>query len=594
VLADLGIGDRIVREDDGGRRPQVIQQISGRCSVPDEGRESRLMRREMRQLAVGLVVLAVLVSVGQVAAQSQEFLLISEMMYNPYPATPDEQAAGYSTGDFEFAELLNVSNETIDLTGVKFTRGIDFDFSGSGVTTLEPGAMVLVGKSRSALELRYGAGLLDVFAGEYLNSSLADNGEQITLTNRFDEPIADFAYDDSGDWPGQADGKGSSLELINPHGVPPTGPARTAYLQDGRNWRASTEYGGSPGHAGSGPVGYLVVNEVLSRADPLASDWIELHNTSGNRIEIGGLCLSNSSADLCKFRIPDGTHVPAGGYVTFDEEDFNPGGGALPTDFALNGTHGDDVWLVETDAAGGAARVVDHVQFGAAARGESFGRWPNATGDLYPMISRTPKGENSGPRVGPVVVSEIMYNPPGILEDNVLEYVEIFNPTDAVVELTDWRIRDGIDFDFAAGTTIGPLGVLVIVSFDPDAEPDKLLAFRSFYGLDGSVQIVGGYAGAFSDSGEQVRLLSADESPPDEPGFIPRLLEDEVRYEDGSPWPQEADGEGFSLTRLGVSLWGNDPASWTAGAPTPGVIPEPSALTLMAMGGLALMRLKRR
>jgi hypothetical protein len=193
-----------------------------------------------------------------------------------------------------------------------------------------------------------------------------------------------------------------------------------------------------------------------------------------------------------------------------------------------------------------------------------------------------------------VVVSEIMYNPPGILEDNVLEYVEIFNPTDAVVELTDWRIRDGIDFDFAAGTTIGPLGVLVIVSFDPDAEPDKLLAFRSFYGLDGSVQIVGGYAGAFSDSGEQVRLLSADESPPDEPGFIPRLLEDEVRYEDGSPWPQEADGEGFSLTRLGVSLWGNDPASWTAGAPTPGVIPEPSALTLMAMGGLALMRLKRR
>ena len=359
----------------------------------------------MRRSAVVLVVFAVLAHVGQVDAEPQQFLRISEMMYDPYPPNPSGPEAGYSPTDFEFVEMLNVSNKTIDLTGVQFVRGIQFDFTGSSVTTLDPDAMVLVGKSWSALELRYGSGLLDVFAGEYA-LNLSNTGERITLVDRLGDPIADFTYDDYGDWPGRADGKGSSLELIDPWDVPQTEPARTDYLENGSNWRASSEYGGSPGFRGTGPIPGVVVNEVLSYPAEGGKDWIELYNRGPSDLDISGWYLSDSwgwawdpgSGDYKKFRIPDGTNILADGYVVFDEDHFNPGGGTLPTDFALDGIHGDDVWLMEADAATGElTRFADHVQFGPAAVGESLGRWPNGQGDLCPMARPTPGEPNSGP-----------------------------------------------------------------------------------------------------------------------------------------------------------------------------------------------------
>ena len=61
---------------------------------------------------------------------------------------------------------------------------------------------------------------------------------------------------------------------------------------------------------------------------------------------------------------------------------------------------------------------------------------------------------NSAPRVGPIVISEIHYNPsifspvtlriyPKLLEGD-LEF-EVHNPTEADVDLTDWRIRGNVD-----------------------------------------------------------------------------------------------------------------------------------------------------
>ena len=65
----------------------------------------------------------------------------------------------------------------------------------------------------------------------------------------------------------------------------------------------------------------------------------------------------------------------------------------------------------QADAAGNITRFADHVEFGAAINGESFGRWPNGQGELYPMQSLTLDSQNSGPRVGPVIISEVMYHP---------------------------------------------------------------------------------------------------------------------------------------------------------------------------------------
>ena len=182
-------------------------------------------------------------------------LAISELNYNPHEPTDAERAVNVDLdpNDFEFIELLNFGPDSIDLTGVRFVSGIEFQFP-PGIT-LAPGDTVVIVKNMTAFQLRYGTD--PVVVGQF-SGNLRNNGEQIILENDFFGPILDFQYSDRDLWPGGADGNGSSLELIDPDGD----------YNDGTNWRPSSEYGGSPGRAGSGPVADVVINEVLTRGRP--------------------------------------------------------------------------------------------------------------------------------------------------------------------------------------------------------------------------------------------------------------------------------------------------------------------------------------
>jgi hypothetical protein len=49
------------------------------------------------------------------------------------------------------------------------------------------------------------------------------------------------------------------------------------------------------------------------------------------------------------------------------------------------------------------------------------------------------------------------------------------------------------------------------------------------------------------------------------------ILVDSVRYDDTFPWPATPDGDGQSLGRLNVSLYGDDIVNWQAQAALPGI-----------------------
>jgi hypothetical protein len=247
----------------------------------------------------------------------------------------------------------------------------------------------------------------------------------------------------------------------------------------------------------------------------------------------------------------------------------------------LNGTQGDELYLTIGDA-NGPTHFLDAVQFGAAAPGESFGRTPNGSGRLAPMLEPTFGAENSDPRVGPIVITEINYHPGAPSADALaihanmspddLEYIELLNPTADPLDLTEWRIRGGIDANFDDGLQLAAGQSLVITSFNPNdvANATRTRAFRAHYGLDEQVVLAGGYNGQLSDLGEAVRLRRPGDPPQDDPNEIPRLLEDEVIYSNSEPWPSEASGSGKSLTRTAATAYGNDAASWIAADPTPG------------------------
>ena len=502
-------------------------------------------------------------------------LEISEINYNPVGPSEAEESAGFGGDDFEFIELHNTTGTAINLLGVRLTDGVEYDFFDSG--SLAAGERAVVVANQAAFEMRYGEGVR--ILGQYAGN-LNNDGERVRLKNGVGDTLFSVGYGDNDPWPVAAGGLGATLELVS-SGTP--SDRQTKWY----SWQSSFENGGTPGTAGVGSTG-VVINEVLARTEnPITlSDSIELHNASNAAVDVSGWFLSDSLDNLFAYEIPAGTVIPAGGYVVLDEDDFNAD--ADDEGFALNGTNGESVYLVQgtkdatADQGGNVTGFADDIHFGGTTNGTTLGRVPNGSGRLAPLASQTLGFANTNPLVGPlVVITEIQYNPTPsaaalaadpTLEDSDLEFIEIHNPTVASIDLTDWRVRGGIDYNFADGATLAAGEFLVLLKFDP-TDPEninQLNAFRAHYGIDESVRLEGGYAGQLNNSDDRVTLMRPDLASP--PNDRPRVQADEVLYDDLAPWPTNADGtsDGFSLQRVNANAFGNDSASWFGAPGTPG------------------------
>lgn len=343
----------------------------------------------------------------------------------------------------------------------------------------------------------------------------------------------------------------------------------------------------------------LVVNELLSHTDPPLEDAVEFYNSSAAPIDISGWWMSNSRTDLKRYRIPAGTIVPAKGYKVFYEYEFNGAAAARP--FNFNSAHGDQVWLAQADAQGNVTGSVAGEEFEAAANGTSFIRQTTSIPGDYKFVAaerrtfgvdnpgnvtqfRTGTGlANSGPRIGPVVINEIMFHPasPDPLLDNLDdEFIELRNITSSAVALYDtehptngWRLKDGVTYNFAAPAALPAGGTALVVSFDPVLASAKAATFRAKFGVPASTLLFGPYSGKLDNAGEAIELYRPDppQLPPrEDAGFVPYIRVDKVNFLDAAPWPAGADGSGNSLQCKVEGAFGNDPANWDAAAPTAG------------------------
>jgi hypothetical protein len=293
----------------------------------------------------------------------------------------------------------------------------------------------------------------------------------------------------------------------------------------------------------------VIVNEVLTDTDPPVQDAIELYNPTAAAVDLGGWYLSDSAANYRLYRIPAGTTIAPGGYLVFNEQTLG---------FSLD-SDGDDVWLMQSNpATGRLTRFVDRVEFGAARDGESLGRWPNGSADasFYPMASTTAGAANSGPRVGPVVINEIMYAPAA----DGQEFIELRNLTGADVSLAGWQFTAGIDYTFPAGAVIPANGYLLLVGGDTgdfraaNAVPDEVPVYGPY--------TIGGFLNVLDNAGE--RLVLSRPGVAGVGGKVPMFEVDRVRYDSTTPWPVlPADG-GSSIARRNSATWGDTPLNWGA------------------------------
>ncbi len=167
-------------------------------------------------------------------------LVVTEIHYAPLPPeTSEELAAANDASDLEFIEMKNISTETINLTAVKFSEGLDFDFTFSDVTSLAPGEFVLIVRNKAAFEARYGTAHSDRIAGEYAPTRLENAGEQLHLVDGIGNTIANFRYSDASPWP-EPPGKDGVSMVLDSSALP--GPD---YNEAG-NWISSAIIGGTP------------------------------------------------------------------------------------------------------------------------------------------------------------------------------------------------------------------------------------------------------------------------------------------------------------------------------------------------------------
>lgn len=385
-------------------------------------------------------------------------------------------------------------------------------------------------------------------------------------------------------------GEGEALAISTPAGAlihgfsfgPQSVGVSEGRLPDGTAGVVRFASTASPGSANFLPLDFVLINELLSHSDPPLMDAVELYNPTGDAADISGWFLSDSTVNLRKYQIPNDTIIPPNGYWVLYEDDFN--GDPASDPFSFSSADGDEVFLSQT-RAGELTGFRASATFGPSENGVSFGRFATSQGRHFvPMSSRTFGRDNPSttaefklgtglpnayPRVGPAVISEIMYHPPG--SDS--EFIELRNLTLNDLRLYDtahpantWRLRKGIHFDFPAGTTIPAGGCLVVVDFNPLTDPLSLGAFQQVYGS--AAALVGPYGGSLDNTGDSVELQKPDE--PEANGAVPYIAVDHIDYSNLPPWPAAADGTGLSLQRASESLYGNDPANWVALSPTPG------------------------
>jgi hypothetical protein len=177
--------------------------------------------------------------VGKLPSASN--LAVSQLHYRPLPPQGGaELTGGWGSSDFEFVELMNITDGPVDLEGVAFVTGVEFVFP---KVILKPGERTVVVANEDAFIARYGATLADsiLIAGKFSKGKLSNGGERVLLQAPNGDTVSDFRYDDEGGWPTAPDGVGYSLVLVD--------PMSAAVPGDSDSWTRSIDIHGSPGAA---------------------------------------------------------------------------------------------------------------------------------------------------------------------------------------------------------------------------------------------------------------------------------------------------------------------------------------------------------
>jgi hypothetical protein len=192
--------------------------------------------------------------------------------------------------------------------------------------------------------------------------------------------------------------------------------------------------------------------------------------------------------------------------------------------------------------------TLDYAAWPYPTTGVSFATYRNrlftaiqARRTVFASDARVPDDQPASPNI---VIDEIQHSPTA---GDTAEFVELYNPHTRAVDLSGWRIANGIDLTIQPGTVILPRSTMTFVSNDP--------GFRAAYGR--TVFVGDRYAGNLAASAN-LTLTRPDGT-----------TADSVTY-GGAGWPVPTSGQSLELADLAAD--NSNGANWrlSAGAGSPG------------------------
>jgi hypothetical protein len=392
-------------------------------------------------------------------------LVINELMYNP------------SAPIAQFVELYNNSTDTaFDLSGWDF-KGLSYTFPPGSL--IAPDNFLVLSANRVAFAAAFGATnpVFDTFSG-----TLQTDGETLSLvqpgTNAAnDVTVTKVKYGSATPWPTNANGTGSSLQLLDPQ-------------QD--NWRVGNWNSifpptvATPGATNSvftnlPAFASLWLNEL--QADNLTSitnragqhtAWLELYNPTTNIVALTNLYLANNYTNLTAWSFPSNAVINAGEFkIIFADGQTNLATtNELHTSFILPGGTGS---LALSRLYNGQPQVLDYIDYAGLGVNHSYGSFPDGQSFsrqefFYVTPSRTNDAANAPLTV---FINEWMagntHTLPDPLDGNKYDdWFELYNPSSNTVNLAGCFLTNALSSQLVpssqipAGYTIPPQGFLLV------------------------------------------------------------------------------------------------------------------------------------
>lgn len=182
-----------------------------------------------------------------------------------------------------------------------------------------------------------------------------------------------------------------------------------------------------------------------------------------------------------------------------------------------------------------------------------------------------------------VIINEIMFRPTGTPEPVTKEFIELYNPDAAAVDLSGAVFDKGIDFTFPSGVILPAGGYLVVV---PNAA-----AFQATYPTVSAGIVHGPWTGTLSNSGQTIRLMNAGYTAElasltygSEGEWAQRVRTAADNGQQGWGWVAPAENTGKTLELRNPLVKPGEGQNWGASTPTGGT---PGAVNSIAAADVA-------